>query len=134
MAITNIKEFERRWRKIQRDIEKKTEQTPKEIARWGAVRGKQIAPLDTGSLVQAIAWQTKGKTESWIIVRPMRNDKWKNDSGDVRRYATLHHLMRKNGRRNAKSGDPHWLFTVTREARKKFRAKLRNDLLNIIKR
>jgi len=112
-------------------MEKGVMETPKEVARWGVTKAKTIAPIDTGSLIQAITWKSKEgskKGEATIYVRDSSNTKHKGIHQRVARYSALHHAMPLKGFFQAKTRDPHWAFTIRREAKERFRKELRTKL------
>ena len=116
------------FRQKLRKLEKRIPETPKEVARWGATKAKTIAPIDTGSLIQAIAWNTtpgKKKSSATIFVRNTRNTKHRGIYGRVPRYAALQHRMSIGAKTQAKTGDPHWMFTIQKEAKDRFRTELK---------
>lgn len=114
-----VPEFGRRVKKLQEDVVK----SPSQIAEWGARRAKSIAPKDTGSLINAISWKSiPGQKESkaLIFVRSATNTKHRGRYARVPRYAAIHHNLGLGSKYQAKTGDPHWAFTVAREGKKKF--------------
>ena len=102
--------------------------TPKLIAEWGANKAKSIAPRDTGALIQAISFKEAKSSESakgTVFVRNISNIKYPGRiAARVPRYAAIQHHLGLNDYHQAKTGDPHWGFTIKREGREKFKQAL----------
>jgi len=100
---------------------------PAKLAAWGLSKAKAIVPKDTTSYLQALSAKViKGNKNSkaFIFVRSMDNAKYIGKSARVPRYAAIQHKMGRHSRYQAKTGDPHWAFTVQRAAEKKTREKI----------
>ena len=129
MALT-IEQWLPKWKKRVRDLESENNLTPAQVARWGANKGKTLAPVDTGTLVQAIAWKTiksNKKPQAFIWVRPMTNPK----GGKASKYSYIHH--KDLSLRARRGGDLRWMFTVQKLAKEKFETDVRGHITKFIK-
>ena len=123
-GTSNINSWLESWKRKIAAFDKGIDATPQQVAEWGALKAKTIAPKDTGALIQAISWQTVAgqKTKrAMIFVREMQNPKYQGVRGRVPRYASIHHKLPLKHPNQAKTGDPHWLFTIRNEAKDRFR-------------
>ena len=120
---SNIGEWMVRWNKRVAELEKKTKATPNNVAEWGAKYAKSIAPKDTTAMAQSISWTGTKQNTAMIYLRSgYTNPK---DHKDVKKYALI---MHKTPLARAKkiwySGDPHYMFTVRKGAKKQFSANI----------
>lgn len=131
--MVNIDQWLPRWKKRTEELNRKINKTPGEVAQYGKLTAKQIAPRDTGSLINAISYKTTpGNKESkaQIYVKGLQNPKYPGRRGYVPRYALIQHQMSLGARSQAKTGDPHWLFTITGLLRRKFRSDVQAHITN----
>ena len=126
---TNITRWLPAWKNRVKQFEKKVELTPRQIAEWGALKSKTIAPRDTGALIQAISWKSlpgQKTKKAMIFVRDVSNPR---GGKRPKQYTALHHswggrtgpLYSLPNQKNPGTGDYHWLFTIRQEAKEKFR-------------
>lgn len=113
-----LRKFEKEEGKLRQDVVNE----PGLQAKFGQRLGVQLAPRDQyATLVHAIAFKVANKDQNrgtgLIFVRPLVHpvdNKSRRTKGRASAYAAIHHILPRGAysRGQARSNDPHWLFTV----------------------
>lgn len=137
IRVTTSSNIDRWLRKFEKDTGKfkaNMVKEPEELAKMGQRLGIAIAPRDKyATLIHAIAWKvvskdkTNAKAAIWIkpIVHPFDN-RSRLTQGRADKYATIHHMLAKGdySRGQARTGDPHWMFTVSKELQRRYKQRV----------
>jgi hypothetical protein len=118
----SVKEWAKARRRNMKKYVSKNLKEPSKTAKYALRRARTLVPKDTGSLLQAIDVKDfkKGKNaQSLLFVRSATNPKYRGRYARVPRYAAIQHKLGRHSKYQAKTGDPHWAFTVRREVEKK---------------
>jgi hypothetical protein len=134
---TNIDQWTKNFNKRAKELERKGINTPKQVADWAKVRSKALAPKNSGTLMHAIdskrvGSNRKGEGVAMVYVKKMNNPRWRGKYASVPRYARIQHELPVGksffNYRRVMNGDPHWLFTVRKQASKMFKKRLLGHL------
>lgn len=67
MRYKSVAVYQRRLKRLEKSINSNSGRAVKKVAEWGAVRAAQLAPRDTGTLVNNIVWKGGRSTQAQII-------------------------------------------------------------------
>lgn len=135
-----LRKFERDFGATRADVLKE----PELQAKLGQQLGVALAPRDqNATLIHAIAWKvdTKDKASATakIYVKPLVHPRWNRSRltrGRADKYSAIHHLLGEGeyARGQARSGDPHWMFTVAKEIQRRYKTRMVGRLSRLTKR
>lgn len=127
-AAEVLKKFESKLNVLREDVANE----PGVVAHLGQQLGRSLAPRDTGTLINAIDWKQVSKQKTggtaMVWVRPLVNPKGGSarTKGRASAYAAIHHALPlgAHSQGQARTNDPHWMFTVKRELKRRYGTKM----------